>query len=302
MNAESASCDSRWLCVSIELLPEDSISSRDIIISTDPTESSLPLMAASSYLNSAPLIWSFAQGKQKDAVTLTDAVPARCADLLAENLADVALVPVIEYQRIPNLHLVPDVCVGSREIVRSVVLATRVPELKDVRSVALDESSRTSATLVKIIFREFVKKDPQWTAAQPDLQRMLEENDAALIIGDPGMTFARDGLHVFDMASLWHEYTGLGFVFAMWMIRNQARAAARQIDFKGACEEGLDQRQQIIDYYEPLLGLPRSELEIYLTKNITFYLDSELGAGLDLYYKLAHKHHLIETVKPLQFI
>ncbi|MEP6921349.1 MAG: menaquinone biosynthesis protein [bacterium] len=259
-------------------------------------------MAASSYLNSAPLIWSFARGGQKDVVKLTDAVPSRCADLLAQSLVDVALVPVIEYQRISDVHLVPDVCVGSSEAVRSVVLATRVPDLRDIRSVALDESSRTSSLLVKVIFREFIKSEPQWIPAQPDLQRMLVENDAALIIGDPGMTFARDGLRVFDMASLWREHTGLGFVFAMWMIREQAAAATRTIDFKAACEEGLKHTQQIIDYYEPFLGLPRSELQTYLTKNITFFLDAELRAGLNLYYELAHKHGLIESVKPLQFI
>ncbi len=102
-------------------------------------------------------------------------MPASCADLLAQSQVEAALVPVIEYQRIPDIRLVPDVCVGSRGMVRSVVLATRAVELKDVRSVALGESSRTSAALVKIIFREFIGTEPTWIAAQPDLQRMLSE-------------------------------------------------------------------------------------------------------------------------------
>src|SRR6185437_7127976 len=83
---------------------------------------------------------------------------------------------------------------------------------ENIRSVALDESSRTSATLVKVIFREFLDHEPEWTTRAPHLEQMLEQNDAALIIGDPGMTFPRRGLNVWDMASLWKQHTGLGFV------------------------------------------------------------------------------------------
>ena len=90
----------------------------------------------------------------RNLVDFTEAVPARCADLLARSEAEVALVPVIEYQRIPEISLVPDVCVGSKRDVRSVVLVSRKSELSEIQSVSLDESSRTSATLVKVIFRE----------------------------------------------------------------------------------------------------------------------------------------------------
>src|SRR6185503_19068596 len=159
-----------------------------------------------------------------------DAVPARCAQLLSQNEVDAALVPVIEYQRIPGGALVPDVCVGSQNEVLSVVLVSKNTQLENIRSVALDESSRTSATLVKVIFREFLEGEPEWTTRAPDLAEMLEKNDAALIIGDPGMAFPRHGLNVWDMASLWKEYTGLGFVFAMWMVRDEAVARARAVD------------------------------------------------------------------------
>ncbi|MBV9957138.1 MAG: menaquinone biosynthesis protein, partial [Acidobacteria bacterium] len=173
---------------------------------------SLPRLAASSYLNTAPLIWSFRAGAWRDRVELlTDAAPARCAQMLERGEADVALVPVIEYQRIPEVLVVPDVCVGSRERVRSVVLVTRCRDLKEVRSIALDTSSRTSATLIQLIFREFLGLEPMCEPSAPDLRKMLERSDAALIIGDPAMTFPRDGLRVHDLASLWHEHTGLGF-------------------------------------------------------------------------------------------
>jgi chorismate dehydratase len=268
----------------------------------DPTQhkQSKPLVAASHYLNSAPLIWSFLHGPRQDEIELIDAVPSRCGQLLAEGEVDAALVPVIEYQRIADLKVVPNVCVGSRERVLSVVLASKRQELREVESVALDESSRTSAALVKIIFREFLDVEPRWSPSQPDLHQMLAENDAALIIGDPGMTFERQGLNVFDMASLWRTHTGLGFVFAMWMIGHNSLERCGVIDFEKAGQEGLARAEEIASTYESQLGLSVPELLHYLRVNITYRMDAEMRAGLELYYKLAARHGLIEKVKPLE--
>lgn len=240
-------------------------------------------------------------GSMKHQVSLTDPVPAKCADLLAAAAVDAALVPVIEYQRIPTIHLVPGVCVGSKEKVRSVVLVTRSNDLKFVQSVALDESSRTSATLVKIIFQEFLGTQPRWQTAVPDLSQMLAKNDAALIIGDPGMTFSRDGYHVWDLATLWKQHTALGFIFAMWMIRDSAADAARSLDFRKARDEGLESVNQIVEYYEKLLTLSRADIVSYLTDNISFTPDEAMLQGMRLYFELAYKHGLIEAVKPLRF-
>ncbi len=256
-----------------------------------------PRVAASNYLNTAPLIWSFKHGAGKNDVTLVEALPSACAELLAWDEVDFALVPAIEYQRIQDATLVPGVCVGSRRQVRSVVLVSRLNNLKKVRTVALDDSSRTSAALVRIIFKEFLGFEPEWTTRSPDLKQMLHDNDAALIIGDPAMTFARDGFRVWDLAALWHDYTGLGFVFALWMARKTAATAS--IDFVQAAREGLAQRNEIINSYEQSLGLSRTELDTYLTENITFFLDVDLRKGLELYYDLAHKQGLIPGLKPL---
>ena len=259
-------------------------------------------LAASSYLNSAPLIWSFLYGPHRGSVDFVEAVPARCAQLLAESSVEGALVPVIEYQRIAGGALVPNVCVGSRKEVLSVVLVSKNKHLENIRSVALDESSRTSATLVKVIFREFLDHEPEWTTRAPDLEQMLEQNDAALIIGDPGMTFPRAGLKVWDMANLWRTFTGLGFVFAMWMIADRGVERARTVDFAGARDEGVDHVEDIVTAYKDKIPMPVEDLRKYLTENIVFRVDDSLQRGLQLYYEVAFKHGLIETVKPLRFI
>lgn len=267
--------------------------------------SGVPRVAASSYLNSAPLIWSFERGTWAGRVELlTDAAPARCAEMLARGAADVALVPVVEYQRMPEVLVVPGVCVGARRAVRSVVLVTREGrELGDVRTVALDVASRTSATLVEIIFREFIGHAPRVSPGARGVREALETNDAALVIGDPAMTFAREGLRVYDLASLWRELTGLGFVFAMWMAREGAGAEkTRRVDFAAARDEGLRHVEEIVEEYAGALQLPRAGLLTYLRENVCFELDEDMRAGLDLFYKLAEKHGLIERARPLKML
>jgi chorismate dehydratase len=266
-------------------------------------ERRLPRIAASSYLNTAPLIWSFIHSTQRNAVELLiDTAPARCAEMLSRGEVDAALVPVIEYQRLDDVVIVPDVCVGSRSAVRSVVLVSRVNNLKKVKRVALDESSRTSVALVKIVFREFLGFEPEWQSSPPDLKSMLARADAALIIGDPAMKIPRDQFRVFDLATLWHEYTGFGFVFAMWMVRKDNVETVRAIDFAAARDEGLAHLDDIAARYGRQIGLSPKEIKQYLTQNISLGMDEEMKKGLELYFELAHKHQLIAKKKSLTFI
>src|ERR1041385_592080 len=222
--------------------------------------------------------------------------------MLARGEVDAALVPVSEYQRIPDIAIVPDVCVGSKTAVRSVVLATRKNNLKKIERVALDESSRTSAALVKIIFREFLGFEPQWKTAAPDLKSMLTDADAALIIGDPAMQISRDQFRVFDLAALWHEFTGLGFVFAMWMARKDSVDKIRSIDCAAARDEGLANLDRVIADYPHPIELSNHEIKQYLTENIVFHVDEEMGKGLRRYFELARKHELVDSLRPIEFI
>ncbi len=178
-----------------------------------------PRIAASGYSNTAPLIWSFLYGSERGRFELIlDNAPARSAELLLQKRVDAALVPVIEYQRIENaLLLIPEVCVGAREKVRSVCLVTKGADLESVKTVALDVSSKTSVALTKIIFREFLNCEPVYKTAAPDLKAMLFNSDCALLIGDPALAVDERIYRKFDLAETWKKFTGFGFVFAMWM-------------------------------------------------------------------------------------
>lgn len=263
----------------------------------------MPRISASNYSNSAPLIWSFLYGAHRHRCELIlDNAPARSAELLAENRVDAALVPVIEFQRIADALLVPNVCVGARETVKSVCLVTDGRDLKTVRSVALDVSSKTSVALTKIIFREFCGFEPLYASAQPDLRRMLASADAALLIGDPALSIDETRYRKFDLARLWKDFTGCGFVFAMWMTRAEKLATARSIDFSAARDEGLAHLDEIISNYESHIPLRRADFAEYLSENVSYTIDDSMQRGLELYFELAAKHRLIERCRPLRFI
>ncbi len=262
-------------------------------------------ISASSYSNTAPLIWSFLYGSKRGKYeVILDTAPARSAELLAQNRVDAALVPVIAYQLIEDVRLIPDVCVGAKKQVRSVCLVTKGKDLENVKSVSLDISSKTSVALTKIIFREFLGFEPKWIDAKPDIDKMLEESDCALLIGDPALLInyklriTNYELHVFDLVELWRKFTGFGFVFAMWMTRNETC----EIDFAEARDEGLQHLDEIIANYEDEIKLSYEDFTKYLMENISFSVDESMQKGLELYFKLAHKHKLIESQKPLQFI
>jgi chorismate dehydratase len=281
-----------------------------------------PRISASSYSNTAPLIWSFLYGTNRGKFELIlDNAPARSAELLAQNRIDAALVPVIEYQRIPDVLLVPQVCVGARKRVRSVCLVTKGEDLKDVRTVALDVSSKTSVALTKIIFREFLGFEPIYKTAKPNLSEMLSDSDCALLIGDPALMIADSGFRIsdltktenqepkttnqfrkFDLAETWRKFTGFGFVFAMWMANRGKAETARKIDFAAARDEGLAHLGEIIRNYETEITLPREDFKEYLSENISYSIDDSMQKGLELYFKLAHKNGLCENNEALRFL
>lgn len=259
-----------------------------------------PQISASSYSNTAPLIWSFLYGSNHGKIELIlDNAPARSAELLAQDRVDAALVPVIASQFIDGVRLIPDVCVGAKQRVRSVCVVTRGAELNDVRSVSLDTSSRTSVVLTKVIFREFLGHEPEWWDAPPNIDAMLDASDAALIIGDPALRLSDSSdYRVFDLAELWHSHTGLGFVFAMWMTRRDRV----NIDLVAARDEGLDHITEIAVNYQSEIGLSSEELINYLSDNISYSIDTSMREGLDLYLRLAAKHNLVPQFRPLEFV
>jgi chorismate dehydratase len=265
-------------------------------------------IAASTYLNSAPLVYSFAHGTlQRHYTFLGDAAPSRCAAMLAHRECEIALIPVIEYQRIRGLRIVPEVAVASKGRVRSVLLAARCP-LEDVRQVSLDPSSRTSQALVRILFARRYNTQPTFTERSPEARVEVFDKDAALIIGDPAIRLAdsagQRGLRIYDLAEEWRAMTGLPFVFAVWAVREEACQLGQTItrDFLAAKREGVRALEEIAAQYAAELELPQDDLLDYLRENVNYDLDEENIAGMRCYFELAEELGLIPEAQDLKFL
>jgi chorismate dehydratase len=138
------------------------------------------------YLNTTPLVWGFTNGPLKGKYDLSFTVPSQCAEALRTNAADIAIIPAIEYQRIDDLVILPDLAIASKTRVRSLLLVSKVP-LEKARNIALDSSSRSTQALTKILCQQKWKIAPEFQEMPPDLPAMLQRADAALLIGDPAL-------------------------------------------------------------------------------------------------------------------
>jgi len=138
------------------------------------------------YLNTTPLVWGFTNGPLKGKYDLSFTVPSQCAEALRTNAADIAIIPAIEYQRIDDLVILPDLAIASKTRVRSLLLVSKVP-LEKARNIALDSSSRSTQALTKILCQQKWKIAPEFLEMPPDLPAMLQRADAALLIGDSAL-------------------------------------------------------------------------------------------------------------------
>src|SRR4030095_1936106 len=173
-------------------------------------------ISAISYLNTAPLMWDFEHGNRDD-FDVSYTVPSKCAAALRDGNADIGIIPAAAYATIPDLLILPGVAIAARKAVRSILLVSKVP-VEQIRSIALDNSSMTSAALTKVLFAKWLGGPRQYFEMSPDLNEMLRVHDAGLLIGDPALRVDRAAFVTLDLAEEWKRHTGKSFVFAFWAV------------------------------------------------------------------------------------
>ena len=253
-----------------------------------------------NFLNSKPLAWGFLKGHHADLFAPTYHPPAMVARLLGQGALDIGLIPSVEVQRIPGLKILPDLCVASTHEVKSVILVSRGP-LEQVKRVALDQNSRTSVALLRILLQER-GIHPEYLHERPDPERMLSEADAALLIGDPALKVEREKYQVIDLAAEWNALTGLPFVFAVWAVRAGVDLPDLSFYFKSSLRYGLSSVDTLSREAAAELGLDSADVRSYLTENLHYFLRQEELAGLEEFYRRAHAHGLILEPRPLEFL
>jgi chorismate dehydratase len=256
-------------------------------------------IGAVNYLNTKPLIHDLPT-LAPDAQLILD-VPSRLADLLADGKLDVALIPVIEYFRSGSYAVVPNIAIASRGPVLSVTLFSRVPWM-EIRSVALDVGSRTSAALCQILLRKRYGVSAEMRPLP--LESTAEESaaDAVLLIGDRAMHACLPGFaHAFDLGQEWFDWTGLPFVYAVWAVRAGADLGLVEEALAEAKRRGCMHIGEIAHREAPRLGLDAGFCRRYLANIIHFDLGPREQAGLHHYYMLACELGLAKRGVNLEF-
>jgi chorismate dehydratase len=264
------------------------------------TTTTRPRVSVVQYLNTVPLIWGLLKGDQQGKYDLDFTIPAKCADDLRRREAAMGIIPSIEYQRMDRLRILPGCSIASKGRVKSVLLLSKVP-VEQVKTVALDNSSRTSAALVQVLLQKFYSLSIRVTPADPEPEKMLQGADAALLIGDPALKFNVGELKVYDLAADWKKFTGLPFVFAVWAGHEDGDLSRFSADFEASKDYGLQHIDGIAREYAPRLGMTPQAVEVYLKENIDYSLDEDNRKGLQLFYRLAYEIGIIPKEKDMLF-
>ena len=278
----------------------------------NPAPNSRLRVAAINFLNPAPLMWDFEHAPLCDSLAQRYQIdrmsPSECAARLASGAADIGLIPIAALATTPDLRILPGCTIASKGRVRSLLLVRRAAQpLAALRSVAADSASRTTLAYARILFHKWGNPDVPFMPAAADLDAMLDQADAAILIGDPALLaleeranrFERTGeeLVYHDLAEEWRTLTGLPFVSAVWGAapRNSAGAPGLdsetwdsiKSDFIQSRNHGLENVDALVAEWTAKLPIPEETIRAYLTTNIHYVLDEECLAGMRGFFRMA---------------
>ena len=288
-------------------------------------------VSAISFLNPAPLLYNFEHEPTATALRSRYLVhyttPAQCAAELHAGVADLGLIPIA--QLTPELSIVPGCVIASRQEVRSILLLVRCPAgrtrdaaLRQIRSIAADSASRSSAAYVRTVLKCFYANEPLVEEQQANPLSMLGQHDAALLIGDPAL-LARERRHEveaaverqtgeqllwLDLAQLWRELTGLPWVAAVWALRPESlstgEVAITQVvaDLQASRDAGLAHTEELIQEWLPKLPLKEETIRTYLTRNIYYMLDADCLKAITTFRLLAAEAGVLPVLPGLNLI
>jgi chorismate dehydratase len=256
-------------------------------------------LGAVEYLNARPLVYGLERQPRFD---LRYDIPSECARLLHAHRIDVGLIPSIEYLRGPQPYaFVPGPAVTSRGPVASVAIYTRV-EPKDIKTIAMDTSSRTSVALATVMARRALGVTPAAVPMAPDLDAMLARADAALIIGDNALFLnPQFPIRKIDLGDLWTKTTGLPFVYAVWAGWPDALTAGDVALLQRARDEGVADSDGVARAYYPDDLDRQAVAKRYLRDNIRYFLGDDELEGLRTFYRYAAEIGLVSFDGTLRF-
>lgn len=230
-------------------------------------------VSAVSYTNMLPFIYGLEQGRIIGEIDLYRDVPSECARKLIRKEADLGILPVAALLDMPDYYIVSDYCLGATGAVDSVFIFSE-KAIHEIGTLRLDAQSKTSNALAQVLLRHYWKREVSVVTEG--------EADAYVQIGD--RTFGKKAVHPYhyDLSLHWQKFTGLPFVFAVW-VANKKLPAAFLADFNEALAFGVENRHLVA------ARLPKRadfDYEHYLTKNIDYLYNEDKAKALTMFLEL----------------
>ncbi|MCX6286409.1 MAG: menaquinone biosynthesis protein [Bacteroidetes bacterium] len=237
-------------------------------------------ISAVSYLNTYPFVYGIQQSGYLQDYHLYLEVPSICAERLKSGEADIALVPAGALPDFRNYHIISDYCLGAVKKVITVLLLSNNP-LEKIRKIFLDFDSRTSVRLVQILARSFWKIEPVFERLEPGQAEDSNEKESIVAIGDKTFGIRDRYAYSYDLADEWIKFTGLPFVFAVWIsVKPLPEPILSQ--FNKALQYGIQNIDGVLEFFESRLP-KNADCRQYLTENISYIFDKPKHEGLNLF-------------------
>jgi chorismate dehydratase len=285
-----------------------------------PSPSNKLRVAAINFLNPAPLMWDFEHpplaAELAQRYTLHYTQPSLCADELLAARADLGLIPIASLT--PDLAIVPGCTIASLNQVRSIQLIVKSPHTLDtVKTIAADTASRSSLAYAEILFRKFLNTRPTFLPAAADPIAMLQQADAAILIGDPALLAleAREAIERkigpcqwHDLAHEWHTRTNLPWVAAVWAVRPEAlspsnlTAAQLTEDLEASRNHGLLHIETLVEQWSPRIAIPPNTIRHYLSSNIHYVLNTDCVRAIERFRQYAAEVDVLPPLPHLRFL
>ena len=239
-------------------------------------------ISAVSYLNTIPFVYGILKSGHLENFRLDLDVPSVCAEKLKNGEVDIALVPVGALDDFEDPVIVSDYCIGAVGKVKTVLLLSQEP-LEKVVNIYLDYDSRTSVMLVKVLAEHYWKITPNWINLNPGQSDRPDQLVSLVAIGDKTFELTKEYKYVYDLAEEWFRFTGLPFVFAVWVSKKKLPAFSKS-QLNEALAYGLNHKAESLDYFKDKLPYCGDCLS-YLENNISFLFDEEKKKGMALFLK-----------------
>jgi chorismate dehydratase len=265
------------------------------------------------YANCTPIYTMLKSGADTSGYEFVAGDPATLNRMLASGDVDVSSSSSIEYARRQDEYLaIPGMSIASNGPVGSILLFSKVRvEKLSGKRIALTSASATSTVLLKILLRKHYVVEAEFSTHAPDLKIMLESSDAALIIGDEALKEHKaakgGGLYIYDLGDVWTSYSGLPFVFALWMVRKDSAARAPELVAKLRDDLVEARMKAALSYRVIARNAPEREWMgedglVDYWEAMSYGLDQDQVAGLMRFFALAHELGEAPKVDRLEFL